>query len=198
MGTELRAALRPAIAILLLMSALLGIIYPLAILGVGQAVMPFQANGSVMRDGDRITGSALIGQSFAAPGYFNGRPSAAGDGYDASASSGSNLGPTSQALIDRVKEAVPATGLAGNIPADLVTASGSGLDPHLSPAAALAQAERIASTRGVSEQAVRSLVTSATERPLLGFIGEPRVNILAINRQLDRLAPSRSGARTTP
>lgn len=198
MGTELRAALRPAIAILLLMSALLGIIYPLVILGVGQAVMPFQANGSVMRDGDRITGSALIGQSFAAPGYFNGRPSAAGDGYDASASSGSNLGPTSQALIDRVKEAVPATGLAGNIPADLVTASGSGLDPHLSPAAALAQAERIASTRGVSEQAVRSLVTSATERPLLGFIGEPRVNILAINRQLDRLAPSRSGARTTP
>ena len=202
MGSEFRAAVRPAIVILLLMTGLLGLLYPLAILGLGQAIMPYQANGSLVRDGadgtGRVVGSALIGQGFAAPGYFNGRPSAAGDGYDASASSGSNLGPTSQALIDRVKAAAPATGLSGNIPADLVTASGSGLDPHLSPAAARAQAGRIAATRGLSAAAVERLIAASSEAPLAGVLGEPRVNVLALNRQLDRMAPNRSGAAATP
>ena len=189
MGTDLRQAIRPAIVLLLLMTILLGLLYPLAILGLGQAIMPHQANGSLVRDGDRIVGSALIGQTFATPGYFNGRPSAAGDGYDASASSGSNLGPTSQALIDRVEEAVPATGLSANIPADLVTASGSGLDPHLSPAAAMAQAGRIAAARGLPVATVRDLVTANTEAPLASVLGEPRVNVLALNRALDALGP---------
>ncbi|CAA9528807.1 MAG: Potassium-transporting ATPase C chain [uncultured Sphingomonadaceae bacterium] len=198
MGIDLRQAIRPAIVVLLLMTVLLGLLYPLAILGLGQAIMPHQANGSLVRDGDRVVGSALIGQSFATPGYFNGRPSAAGEGYDASASSGSNLGPTSRALIDRVKEAAPATGLSNNIPADLVTASASGLDPHLSPAAALAQAGRVAAARGLSVATVRNLVTSNTEAPLASVLGEPRVNVLALNRQLDRLAPNRAGAAATP
>lgn len=192
--SELRAAVRPASTILLLMTLLLGILYPLAILGIGQAIMPGQANGSLIREGDHVVGSRLIGQSFTAPGYFHGRPSAAGDGYDASASSGSNLGPTSRALIDRVRAAAPATGLAGNIPADLVTASGSGLDPHLSPAAASAQVARVARTRGLPEQQVRSLLAASVEHPFAGIIGQPRVNLLALNRQLDRLASNRSGA----
>lgn len=198
MGSELRAAIRPATVILLLMTLLLGILYPLTILGVGQALMPHQANGSLIRVEGRVIGSTLIGQSFTAPGYFNTRPSAAGDGYDASASSGSNLGPTSQALIDRVKEAVPATGLERHVPADLVTASGSGLDPHLSPAAALAQVGRVAAARGLPEPAVRNLVEASIEAPLAGVIGERRVNVISINRQLDRLAPNRSGAAATP
>lgn len=198
MGSELRAAIRPAAMILLLMALLLGLLYPLAILGIGQAVMPQKANGSMIRDGDRIVGSALIGQSFTAPGYFNSRPSAAGDGYDASASSGSNLGPTSQVLIDRVKEAVPATGVQGAVPADLVTASGSGLDPHLSPAAALAQVRRVAGARGLPVTTVRNLVEASIEARLAGIIGEPRVNLLALNRQLDQLAPNRSGAAAAP
>lgn len=198
MGTDFRQAIRPAIVILLLMTVLLGLLYPLAILGLGQAIMPHKANGSLVRDGDRVVGSTLIGQEFAAPGYFNGRPSAAGDGYDASASSGSNLGPTSQALIDRVREAVPATGLSDNIPADLVTASASGLDPDLSPAAAGAQASRIATTRGLPASAVQRLIASSTETSLAGILGEPRVNVLALNRQLDRMSPNRSGAAAAP
>lgn len=198
MGTDLRQALRPAIVILLLMTVLLGIPYPLLILGLGQAIMPHQANGSLVRDGDRIVGSTLIGQGFAAPGYFNGRPSAAGNGYDAAASSGSNLGPTSRALIDRVKASVPATGLTQAFPADLVTASGSGLDPHLSPAAARSQAGRIAMTRGLRAVTVEQLIATSTETPIAGIMGDPRVNVLALNRQLDRLAPNRSGAAATP
>lgn len=193
MGADFRQAIRPAIVVLLLMTVLLGLLYPLAVLGIGQAIMPHQANGSLVRDGDRVVGSELIGQGFAAPGYFAGRPSAAGDGYDASASSGSNLGPTSQALIDRVKESVPATGLSANVPADLVTASGSGLDPHLSPAAARAQGSRIASTRGLAPARVEELIASAVEAPIAGMLGEPRVNVLELNRQLDRLAPNRAG-----
>lgn len=198
MGSELRQAIRPAIVILLLMTVLLGLLYPLAILGIGQAIMPAQANGSLVRDRDRVVGSSLIGQSFATPRYFNSRPSAAGEGYDASASAGSNLGPASQVLIDRVKEAVPATGLSRDIPADLVTASGSGLDPHLSPAAALSQVPRVAGARRLSAAAVRELVSASSEQPLLGVLGEPRVNLLALNRQLDRMTADRSGAVATP
>ncbi len=198
MGSELRQAIRPAIVILLLMTALLGLLYPLAILGIGQAIMPYQSNGSLIRDGNRVIGSDLIGQSFTTPDYFNSRPSAAGDGYNASASAGSNLGPNSQVLVDRVKEAVPATGLTENIPADLVTTSGSGLDPHLSSAAALSQVSRVASARGLSTAAVSALVNRSIQQPALGIIGEPRVNLLALNRQLDRMTADRAGASSRP
>lgn len=198
MGSDFRQAVRPAIVILLLMTALLGLLYPLAILGIGQALMPRQANGSLIRDGDRVIGSDLIGQSFTAPRYFNSRPSAAGKGYDATASSGSNLGPASKALIDRVRQAVPATGLNGDIPADLLTASGSGLDPDLSPAAALSQVARVANARALPADAVRRLVTASVEDPLAGVIGEPHVNLLRLNRQLDRMTASPAGAATRP
>lgn len=190
MGSEFRTALRPAIVLLLLFTALLGIAYPFAILGVGQILFPAQANGSLIEENGKVVGSSLIGQAFTSPAYFNTRPSAAGDGYDASASSGSNLGPTSQALVDRTKESVAAAreaGISGPIPADMLTASGSGLDPHLSPAAALAQVERVARTRGFDPSAVRALVERATEKPALGILGEPRVNVLLLNRQLDRM-----------
>lgn len=198
MGSELRQAIRPAIVVLLLMTVLLGLLYPLAVLGIGQTIMPHQANGSLVRDGDRVIGSELIGQGFTTPGYFNSRPSAADDGFDASASAGSNLGPNSQMLVDRVKEDVPATGMMANIPADLVTASGSGLDPHLSPAAALAQVDRVARTRGVSLSALTTLVDRSIERPFLGFVGEPRVNLLVLNRHLDRMTAGRAGAASRP
>ncbi|MGE0665544.1 MAG: potassium-transporting ATPase subunit KdpC [Sphingomonadales bacterium] len=191
MLSELRNALRPALVLLLLFAVLLGLIYPMAVLGIGQAAFPSQANGSLIEDGGRVIGSDLIGQAFTRPEYFHGRPSAAGAGDDAAASSGSNLGPTSQALKDRVAADVArarADGLAGPVPADLVTASASGLDPHLSPAAALAQAARVATARGLPEAEIRALVGKVTERPLLGFIGEERVNVLRLNRQLDAMA----------
>lgn len=191
MGSELRSALRPAIVLLLLFTALLGIAYPFAILGIGQAIFPVQANGSLIEEDGRVIGSSLVGQAFTSPAYFNTRPSAAGDGYDASASSGSNLGPTSQALIDRTSESVAAArtaGIEGPIPADLVTASGSGLDPDLSPAAALAQVDRVAQARGADPATIRALVERTTERPILGILGEPHVNVLSLNRQLDRMA----------
>lgn len=198
MGNDLRAAIRPALAIFLGMTLLLGLFYPLAITGVGQAILPHQANGSLVREGGRVVGSDLVGQAFATPGYFNTRPSAAGDGYDGGASSGSNLGPTSQALIDRVREAAPATGLQRGIPADLVTASGSGLDPHLSPAAASAQAARVAGARGLPVERVEALVRQNTQAPLAGILGEPRVHVLRLNRQLDRIAPRPAGAAPQP
>ncbi|MEA3003439.1 MAG: potassium-transporting ATPase KdpC subunit [Sphingomonadales bacterium] len=182
--------LRPALALLLLFTLLLGIVYPLALVAIGQALMPYQANGSLVRDGGRVVGSALIGQAFTRPGYFHGRPSAAGQGYDPTASSGSNFGPASRMLIDRTRDSVAAAradGVKGPIPADLVTASGSGLDPELSPEAALAQAARIAAARHLPPAEVRALVQRNVRMPALGFIGEPRVNVLALNRQLDRM-----------
>lgn len=188
MGSDLRAALRPALTLLLLFTLLLGLGYPLLTLAIGQAAFPHQANGSLIRDGDRLVGSELIGQAFAGPSYFHPRPSAAGDGYDAAASSGSNLGPTSQALADRLRADIAAqrtAGIAGPIPADLVTASGSGLDPDVSPAAALAQVPRVAAARGLPEAQVRALVERAIEQPTLRILGDPRVNILLLNRQLD-------------
>jgi K+-transporting ATPase ATPase C chain len=193
MLTDFRSALRPAIVLTLLFAALLGIAYPAAITGIAQLVFPSQANGSIIREGDRVVGSELIGQKFASPRYFAGRPSAAGDGYNAAASSGSNLGPTAQALTDRVKESVAAipNSPANGVPADLVTASASGLDPHISPEAAFLQVDGVAAARGIAPAAVRTMVERRVETPLLGFIGEPRVNVLLLNRDLD-------GAPTQP
>ncbi|MGP7797112.1 potassium-transporting ATPase subunit KdpC [Sphingomonas sp. CLY1604] len=186
MGKDFSSALRPAIVMTILFAALLGIAYPLAMTGIGQAIFPAQANGSLVRDaGGRVIGSGVVGQTFSSARYFQTRPSAAGKGYDGLASSGSNLGPTAQALVDRVKPDVDkrrAEGVTRAVPADLVTASGSGLDPDLSPAAALAQASRVARVRGLPVERVRGLVTATTKTSLLG---DPHVNVLALNRALD-------------
>lgn len=186
----LSSSFRPALVMTLLMALLTGIGYPLAMTGVAQLVFPLQANGSLVRDGrGAVIGSTVLGQAFASDRYFQTRPSAAGKGYDALASGGSNLGPASQALADRVKGDVAkrrAEGVAGPLPADLVTASGSGLDPDLSPAAALVQVPRVARERGLAAARVRTLVERHVEQPTLGFLGEPRVNVLALNRDLDR------------
>ncbi len=190
MGKDFTSALRPAIVMTILFAALLGLAYPLAMTGIGQAIFPNQANGSLVTENGTVMGSTVVGQAFISERYFQTRPSAAGKGYDGLASSGSNLGPTSQALIDRVKADVEtrrAEGATGPMPADLVTASGSGLDPDVSPAAAFAQADRVARIRGLPVQRVRALVETQIERPLLGFLGEPRVNLLSLNRALDRL-----------
>lgn len=190
MGSDFTSALRPAIVLTILFALLLGFAYPLLILGVGQTVFPSQANGSLVREGDKVIGSTVIGQAFTSERYFQTRPSAAGKGYDGLASSGSNYGPTSQALIDRVKGDVDkarAAGVGGAIPADLVTASGSGLDPDLSPAAALVQVSRVAKVRKLPEPKVRALVERAIERPILGVLGEEHVNVFALNRQLDAI-----------
>lgn len=180
---------RPAIVMMALFTLLLGLVYPLAVTGVAQAVFPGQANGSLVRDaGGRVVGSALIGQPFAGATYLHPRPSAAGDGYDAAASSGSNLGPLNPELAGRVAEsakAIRAEDGPGLIPADAVTTSGSGLDPDVSPAYARLQAARIARARGVSVQQVQSIIDAQTEGAFLGFIGQPRVNVLLTNRALD-------------
>jgi len=185
--------LRPALVSMGLFTALLGVAYPLAVTGVAQAAFPAQANGSLVRDaGGKVVGSALIGQSFAKPEYFHGRPSAAGNGYDAAASSGSNMGPLNDKLIAREK-ADAATLRAENpgvvIPADAVTTSASGLDPDISPANARFQAPRVARERGAPIGQVTALVDAQVKPPLLGFIGQQRVNVLALNRALDARFP---------
>jgi K+-transporting ATPase ATPase C chain len=174
-------------------TVLLGIIYPLVVTGLAQMLFPKQANGELIKQGDKLVGSHLIGQPFTAPGYFYSRPSAAGAaGYDPTASGGSNLGPTNKTLIDRVDASVKAlqpTNPSTPVPADLVTTSGSGLDPHISPAAAEFQIPRVVHERGMSEQDVRALVQKHTEGRQFGFLGEPRVNVLDLNLDLDAAHP---------
>jgi K+-transporting ATPase ATPase C chain len=189
MNKDISSALRPALVLTVLFALLLGIGYPLAMTGIGQLLFPGAANGSLVTENGKVVGSTVVGQAFVSDRYFQTRPSAAGKGYDGLSSSGSNLGPASQALVDRVKPDVEkrrAEGITA-IPADLVTASGSGLDPDLSPEAAIVQVPRIARIRGLPEARVRSLVDQAIETPLLGIVGEPHVNVLALNRGLDRL-----------
>jgi K+-transporting ATPase ATPase C chain len=188
--------LSPALRINLFFTLLLGIAYPLAVTGICQVAFPHQANGSLIPRGDKIIGSELIGQNFTKPEYFQPRPSAAGDGYDATSSSASNLGPTNQKLADRVKASVEKfrkdnPDYQGPIPADLVTTSASGLDPDLSPDSARAQIARVAKARGVSIVQLDQLVSQFTEGPQLGMLGEPRVNVLKLNLALDAQFPRR-------
>jgi potassium-transporting ATPase KdpC subunit len=196
-----RNLLRPALVMTLLLCLLTGLIYPGVVTGAAQLLFPWQANGSLIERDGHVIGSALIGQSFTRPEYFHSRPSAAGAGYDATASAATNKGPTDRKLADtliagNVARVVEEDGaLRGRIPADMVTASASGLDPHISPANAELQVARVARSRGLSEDRVRAVLREHTEGRQFGFLGERRVNVLLLNLALDSVAPVRAAAR---
>ena len=191
----MRFQIGSAFRVTLFMTILTGLIYPGVVTGVCQLLFPHRANGSMVEIGGKVAGSELIGQNFSKPQYFHPRPSAAGnDGYDASASNASNYGPTNQKLIDRVKGDIAKfrqenPGYQGPIPADLLTTSGSGLDPDISPASALAQAPRVAAARGATLDQIRQLIEAHTEGRQWGFLGEPRVNVLLLNLDLNQKFP---------
>lgn len=195
----MRNQIAPAFRLMVVLTVLTGLIYPGVVTGICQVLFHWQANGSMLNAEGREIGSALIGQNFTKPEYFHPRPSAAGnDGYDATASTGSNYGPTNQKLIDRVKSSVEQfrkenPDYTGPIPADLLTASASGLDPDISPASAGAQAARVAKARGVSLEQVEQLIARTTKGADLGFLGEPRVNVLELNLELDTQFPLKKG-----
>lgn len=184
-----RSRLYPAVALLVLLTLLTGVVYPVAVWAIGQVAFNRQANGSLIVVDGKTIGSSLIGQAFSDPKYFWSRPSAAGkDGYDANGSTGSNLGPTSKDLIDRISAEVDrlrAANGGGPVPVDLVTTSASGLDPDISPAAAEYQVARVAKARGMSEAEVRAAIARHTDEPLFGFLGKPAVNVLELNLDLD-------------
>lgn len=195
----LKSLIRPALVMTLTLCVLTGVVYPGVVTGIAQALFPAQANGSLISRDGTVRGSALLGQGFTAPHYFHSRPSAAGaNGYDASASAGSNKGPTDSTLLSlvttRVEEAVAQGATSGQVPADLVTASGSGLDPHISPANAALQVARVASARGVDVSAMQALVEAHTEARQFGVLGEPRVNVLQLNLAVDSAFTLRGGA----
>jgi K+-transporting ATPase ATPase C chain len=186
--------LRAATVMTLLLVVITGLVYPGVVTGIAQLVFPRQARGSLIEVDGRVVGSALIGQSFTSPWYFHGRPSNAGAGYDAAASSGTNKGPTdaklAAAVAERVDSAVAQTGVArGDVPSDMVTSSASGLDPHISPANARLQVARVARARGVDSAAVSAILEARIEGRQLGLLGEPRVNVLLLNLALDSLVP---------
>jgi K+-transporting ATPase ATPase C chain len=200
----LRPHLRPAVVLTLLLCLLAGVAYPGIVTGLTQLLFPWQAHGSLVRVDGRVVGSALIGQPFTRPEYFHPRPSAAGEGYDAAASGGSNKGPTDRKLADTliagaVERAIAEDGgLRGRIPADMATASASGLDPHISPANAELQVARVARARGIPPDALRALVGRHTEGRQFGLFGDPRVNVLLLNIALDSLAPMQGVSLGSP
>jgi len=195
----MRHQIAPAFRLMLVLTVLTGLVYPGVVTALCQVLFHWQANGSMLKVEGKEIGSALIGQNFTKPEYFHPRPSAAGnDGYDATASTGSNYGPTYQKLIDRVKSSVEQfrkenPDYKGPIPADLLTASASGLDPDISPASAEAQAARVAKARGISLEQVDEFITQSTKSPDLGFLGEPRLNVLELNLKLDQQFPLKKG-----
>ncbi len=184
-----RTLIRPALVLTLVLCIITGVLYPGLVTSLAQSQFPRQANGSLVSVDGRVVGSALIGQSFTRPEYFHGRPSAAGEGYDPRASAGTNKGPTDSSLAARiaarVDSAVAEGAVRGEVPADLVTASGSGLDPHISPATARVQTARVAAARRVSVTEVQAIVDAYTEQRTLGILGEPRINVLLLNIALD-------------